>query len=181
MTSSEIEELDSKLKDNGMIPISGYIHGNPLQYHVGVTDLDKFNDWLEMKLCEVSRLNDRANGASTGLNFKADLHIWVTERFKAFDAISQKYKQVSLDEYFDWIILNHLVISRDKLILELDGNDKSETYEIHLAQSSAFCEALVNLVAAVFLEKTSNSLIQRLKNKIIEKRESAFFPPKSWY
>ncbi|ELP5902573.1 hypothetical protein QTV49_004613 [Vibrio vulnificus] len=185
MTNTEIENLDAKLKNKGMIPMSSYIHGNPLQRHIGVTNLTKFGDWLEMILAETGKMNLRLKEKDSAINNKGDLDIWITKRHETFHVIGENYHKMRLAEYFEWLSDSHLMHSKFKLELELAEDDKSDTYETYLAQSSAFSEAMVNLVAAIFLESSENiaenTTLKTLKELIHSRKDLALFPTKSWF
>lgn len=184
MTIAELESLDAQLKSKGMTPLSWFIHGNPLQHHVGVTDLSSFSDWLEMIIAETTKMNERRKGNGTAIKFK-DLDIWIAKRFETFQVIGENYHKMRLAEYFEWLSNSHLVYSKCKLELELAEDDKSDAYETYLAQASSFSEAMVNLVAAIFLESNESleesETIKSLKRLIQSRKDSAFFPTKSWF
>jgi len=185
MTNAELENLDTKLKSKGATPLSCFIHGNPLQLHVGVTDLNKYSDWLEMILAEQSRMYERLKGNESATKNRRDFVIWVTKRYETSQIIMENYHKMSLAEYFEWLSDNHLMYSKCKLELELAEDDKSDTYEAYLAQVASFSEAMVNLVAAIFLESNENlednTTIKSLKRLIQSRKDTALFPTKSWF
>ena len=185
MTNSELEDLDSRLKIKGATPLSCFIHGNPLQYHVGVTDLNKFGDWLEMILAEQSNQYERRKRNGTATKNKGDLDIWISKRYETFQIIAENYHKMRLADYFEWLSDNHLMYSKCRLELELVEDDKSDIYETYLAQAASFSEAMVNLVSAIFLESNEaleeNTTIKLLKSLIQSRKESALFPTKRWF
>jgi hypothetical protein len=67
-TQAEIAEIDNKLIAKGMIPLSTMLNSNPLGMfatHVGVNNLDRFEQWLNMRFSEMMGLKSRMLIAGT--------------------------------------------------------------------------------------------------------------------
>lgn len=59
MEKMSLEQLDKEMKALGMIPASAMINGNPIMAHCGVTDMEKFEQWLNMRHEEMLKFKAR--------------------------------------------------------------------------------------------------------------------------
>ena len=59
---SEILELDERMKAAGMIPLSEMLKGSPIGHFAtnkGVVDLERFDEWLNMRYTEMMKMKAR--------------------------------------------------------------------------------------------------------------------------
>lgn len=92
----EAEDLDSRMKAAGMVPLSDLIAGNtPLERwmaHTGVRDLDTFEQWLTMRQREIGHL---MAAYELGDKDKTDeLYEWVHSHFSALNEVAANLRQM---------------------------------------------------------------------------------------
>lgn len=86
MAKRSMAELDKALTDMGMIPASQMINGHPLQRHAGVSDLDTFGEWLNMRHKELLQAKSEmiVDGKDSSDN---ELYEWVLAHHAAFSEV----------------------------------------------------------------------------------------------
>lgn len=88
-----MNELDKKMQEAGMIPISVIMAGTPMDkwhVHTGVTDIDSFGKWLDMKCEEMLRLKARIELSEEKENH--ELYEWALAHSAALHAVRCNFK-----------------------------------------------------------------------------------------
>lgn len=90
-TDSEIEELDKQLKDAGMITLSECLNSstNQLFLHKGVDDLEKFEQWLDMRYTEMMKMKSRMLLKNKD---NEELYEWVLSYVAVLGEVRNQYK-----------------------------------------------------------------------------------------
>jgi hypothetical protein len=88
-----MSDLDEKMQDCGMIPISVLLSGTPMDkwhIHTGVVDLESFSKWLDMKYEEMLRLKARIELSDEGEEH--ELYEWALSHCAVLTAIRCNFK-----------------------------------------------------------------------------------------
>ena len=88
--------LDEKMKKAGMIPLSEMLEKNPLgifSCHAGVTDLEKFEEWLKMRYKEMLEMQARYDLKEWDKT--EDMYEWVIAHTATFSEVLCNFRQAT--------------------------------------------------------------------------------------
>lgn len=91
MEKRNFAELDKAMIEMGMLPASEMINGQPLMRHVGVSDLETFGEWLNMRHQELLRMK---SGMLIDGREDSELYEWVMAHHAAFSEVLVNFNSI---------------------------------------------------------------------------------------
>lgn len=160
-------DLASRMEAAGMTSIDKMVEQHPMEIfliHLGVTDIDGFLWWLDMRGGELGRLAERLGSKSDRDKEDDDLLVHVKVSLAVIKETKEKFDEFGGDttQLHQWIKAGLRENIEEQALFELDKKTDDPRYEEVSSRAGAYGEVQSNLKAALGMANPPN--LRSVKN-----------------